>query len=526
MADAPGGDIRAGRRRFRPLGSMRLWSLAGVIAAAVIAVCANVLVHRFYTRWDMTRAGLYTLSEATLETLRSLQEPVEVIVFLSASDPLRVSVEHMLGSYRAETRSLKTRFVDPDRDPGEFLALQNKYGIIAGKTEDGRVVTDASLVVAHADRHWFITTEDMVVYDDKDDRARPALEQSLTEGIRNVLAREKTEVCFTQGHQELSPDDGSSQGLAELKFRIQKDNYLSRAVDLVSPAKSETLDGCAVVVVAGPDVAFSPSAARRLRDYFARGGNLLLLLNPVLDEASRIRSSGLEPVTALGGVELGADFIIEQNPSLRLPQGLGETFFVEPQEHDVTAGLFSGGEVKFRPVLSAAQSQKATAGGPGKALLTTSNKAFSVKDIRPFVEEGREVEKRAGDSSGPFHVAMAAQLPAKSAAKEARGGRLVVAGSANVAFGQAWRDPTLLGNRLFAESALSWLAARPKIVSVPEKPSHAAGLNLTEENLGEILRYVLVYMPGAALVLGLALLYMRRREERRSRRDKKEQTTR
>jgi hypothetical protein len=93
----------------------------------------------------------------------------------------------------------------------------------------------------------------------------------------------------------------------------------------------------------------------------------------------------------------------------------------------------------------------------------------------------------------------------------------VVVGTANLAFSQSWRDATLLGSRIFVESALSWLAAKPAIVSVPEKPSHPAGLSLTEDSLGEVLRYVLVYMPGAAILLGGLILVRRRGTERRSR---------
>lgn len=498
--------------------ALKWMSVGGVFAAAVIAVCANVISHRFYRRWDWTSAGLYTLSQPTIETLHSLSEPVDVIVFLSASDPMSVSVEHMLSAYGAESKLLKPRYVDPDRSPAEFLALQKEYGIVAGKTEDGRVVTDASIVIAKGDRHWYVTTEDMVVYNDKDQQSRPALEQALTEGIRNVLSKEKTLVCFTTGHQEISADDGGPHGLAELKFRIQKDNYTTKTVDLVSPDKSETLDGCQVVIVPGPDVAVTESAAQRLEAYFSRGGNLFLLVNPVLDDGNRIRSSGLEHLAGLAGIELGQDFIVERDPELRMPQGLGETYFATPKPHDITRGLLDDDKPKVRPMITAAQSLRALPGSLAQPLLTTSKDAFSVKDIRPFVEEGRAVEKRAGDASGPFTIAFASELPKPPGSKERHGQRMVVTGTANIAFCQSWRDATLLGDRLLVESALSWLAAKPSIVSVPEKPAHPAGLSLTEDSIAEVQRYVLLYLPGASLFFGVLILLRRRSVEQKSRR--------
>jgi hypothetical protein len=499
--------------------ALRWLSVAGVFAGAVIAVSANVLASRFYARWDVTTGGLYTLSQATLETLHGLSEPIDIAVFLSASDPMTLSVQQMLSSYQAETHLLRPRYVDPDRDPAEFLALQKEYGVSVGKTEDGKVVTDASLVIAHGSQHWFVNNDDMVQYNERDNTARPRLEQALTEGIRNVLSKEKTLVCFTTGHQELSADDGGPHGLAELKYRIQKDNYTTKTVDLGSPEKDQSLEGCRVVIVPGPDVAFDPASAKRLENYFAKGGNLFLLVNPILDEDNRIKPSGLESVATRGGLELGADFVIERNREFRMPQGLGETYFATPKPHDVTAGLLDDETPKLRPLLTAAQSVRVVKDGLGQALLVTSADAFSVKDIRPFVDEGRAVEKRTGDASGPFAIAAAAELAKPAASVERHGPRMVVVGTANVAFGQVFRDATMLGDRVFLESAVAWLAAKPAVVSIPEKPTHPAGLSLTEDSLGETLRYVLVYLPGSALGLGVLILFRRRATERKSRRD-------
>ena len=114
--------------------TLKVLSATGVFAAAVIAVCVNVLVARFYQRWDWTSRGLYTLSSATLETLHGLDDQLSVVVLLGKSDPLTLSVRHMLTSYGAETQQLDVRFVDPDRNPAEFLALQQKYGIAASFT--------------------------------------------------------------------------------------------------------------------------------------------------------------------------------------------------------------------------------------------------------------------------------------------------------------------------------------------------------------------------------------------------------
>jgi hypothetical protein len=497
--------------------SIKAISAVGVIAAALLGVTLNVLVARFYKRWDWTSTGLYTLSTATLDTLHGLNEPVEVIIFLSASDPMTLSVRHMLEAYGAETTKLSARYVDPDRSPAEFLALQQKYQILSGKTEDGRVVTDASLVIARGDRHWFVTNDDMVSWDENDGQARPKLEQALTEGLRNVLTVGSVKLCFTSGHQEISIEDGGPNGIAELRFRLQKNNYEVVALDLSSPQLPK-LDECRVVALIGPEVKFSQKAAEHVATYLQGGGNVLILTNPILDEENRIQPSGLEPVCRVAGVELQNDFIIEKNEQARLPQGLGETFFTTPKPHAVTNGLFKDDQPRFKVLASAAQSLKPKGDG-AVPLLVTSDEAFSLHDVRPFVEQGKPVEKGENDPKGPFTIAFATELPKASSSNAPHGPRALIAGSANLAWSRNWRDPTLLGNRLFLESAVSWLAARPALVSVPEKPEHDAGLGLSEDSMSEVLRYVLIYMPGAAIALGVFVTMRRRGKEKRSRAD-------
>ena len=118
-------------------------SVAGVAAAIVIALCVNLLASRHYRRWDATETGLYTLSRVTEHTLKGLDETVEVYVLLSSGDPLVLTLRHVLDAYRAISPRIQPRFVDPDQSPAEFLAIQQKYGVNAAKTEGGRVVTDA-----------------------------------------------------------------------------------------------------------------------------------------------------------------------------------------------------------------------------------------------------------------------------------------------------------------------------------------------------------------------------------------------
>lgn len=491
----------------------RLFPWLGVAAAGLLAINANVLGARWYQRWDVTRDDLYTLSAPTLELLHGLREPLEINVLLSKSDPLSVSVRHMLEAYGAETRQLLIRYVDPDRSPAEFLAMQQKYRILAGKADDGRVVTDAAIVVAQGERHWFVTADELVRVDEDSGRARPALEQALTSALANLKRGERAKLCFATGQREPTVDDAGPEGLSELRQRLTKDNYEVASVELSAPRAE--LTSCTAVLVATPELEVPAAAAARLLEYARAGGSALLLLPPTLGDGRAVRPSGLEPVLELFGVTLSRDVVLEQDERTRLPSGQGELFFPTLSSHAITLGiLHEDDKLSSRVLVVQARSLAVSEGAV--LLLRSSDQAIAVADLDALSSPERRAELGHQLKPGPHGLAAARELQAPNGA--ARGARLFVSGASNLAWNRNFQDPSLYGNRRLIENAVSWVAARPNMVSVPQKPEREVGLSLSEESLGEVMRYVLFYMPGSAGLVGAFVLLRRRNLERRSRR--------
>jgi gliding motility-associatede transport system auxiliary component len=489
-------------------------SAAGVIGAIVLTLLVNILSARHYDRWDFTTAKLYTLSPATLTTLHGLEQNVEVEVLLSSSDPLQRSVKNLLDAYGSETTRLDVRFVDPDRHPAEFVAVQQKYGIVAGRTEDGRVVTDAAIVMASRGRHWFITADDMVDFSEVDEgRTKSKLEQSMTEGIRSVLGGTRRKICFTYGHGEFSLDDNSEQGLGELRDRLLKNNYEPVTVNSTSGDPKEAYEGCDAVVVTGPGLPFTKPEADVIAERMRAGMSGLFMLNPMLDADRKAQlDTGLESVAKMFGIGIVNDYVFELDNDARVPRGTGEVFFPTLEPHATTDGLVgpSLAIAGLRIVAVRARSFDAVpAEVQPTTIMKTSDQAFGMKDFYRWVETGGEPTKGRDDRSGPLAIGMAAELP-KAEGAEQHGARLVVLGTANPALGQNWRDMALRGNAVLTGNILSWIASKPPIVDIPAKVTPAATLRITEGSLNEIVRYVLVFMPAAALLLGVAV-YLRRR---------------
>ena len=71
---------------------------------------------------------------------------------------------------------------------------------------------------------------------------------------------------------------GAGDGLDRLRLALGDVGYADRVIVLATtPAVPED---CAVVAAIGPRRPFAPGEAARLEDYLARGGRLLLMLDP------------------------------------------------------------------------------------------------------------------------------------------------------------------------------------------------------------------------------------------------------
>ncbi len=504
-----------------------LMSAAGVVAAGVLAVLINVLAARHYRRWDFTTHRLYTLSPATLDTLRSLPDPVRVEVLLPSSDPMASSVRLLLAEYQGKTRKLDVVFTDPDRHPAEFLALQQKYGIEAGKTDDGQVVMDASIIVSRqGHKPFFLSTAELVDVDGTEEfRTRSRMEQAFTLALRAVQIDERPVICFVTGHGEVRVDESGARGLSEFVSRLRKNNYDVDSVDTSSPNATNALDKCRVAVVVEPSQPFALADAERIRNWFQAGGNVFVLAGPVPDaHKNAFLPLGLQAITAAGGILMNEDFVFEVDPSRKLPGGLGDQFFAEPKPHEVTMGLLGPhGATDLKILVGRARSlsRSEDAKVAPAELLVAGKDAFGMTDFFAWVQKGGPPVRGPRDQGAPIVLAMASELArAADASAGASGGvgrpakgqhgpRMIVVGGASPALGQNWLEPVLRGGAIFTESALTWLAARPPLVDLPEKPA-VAGTRISEANLGEVGRYVLLYMPAAAALLGLAV-YLRRR---------------
>ncbi|MPT34431.1 MAG: gliding motility-associated ABC transporter substrate-binding protein GldG, partial [Flavobacterium sp.] len=88
----------------------------GITLLALVAV--NVIGSYFFKRFDLTQDKRYTLSETSLEILKSIDSPLYIDVFLDGQFPgefkrLQAETKQLLEEYKAYNSNIIFQFVNP-----------------------------------------------------------------------------------------------------------------------------------------------------------------------------------------------------------------------------------------------------------------------------------------------------------------------------------------------------------------------------------------------------------------------------
>ena len=179
--------------------------------------------------------------------LSSLDAPLKMTVFARETEfpPFR----DRLDEYEYVSKKVSTEYVDPDKKPAIAQQLQiQAYGTVA------------------------------IQYKGRIERVTGSTEQDITNGIIKVVTGKERTVYFTQGHGEKDTAGAERAGYSGIVTQLTRDNYKVEKLPLAQQA--EVPADASVVVVAGPKTDLLPGEVDALKAYLAKGGKLMLLLDP------------------------------------------------------------------------------------------------------------------------------------------------------------------------------------------------------------------------------------------------------
>lgn len=521
---------------------------AGVMLALALLVIVNYFGWKYHERFDWTRSEIHSLSEKTENVLASLDQPVELIVFLTpmqGNPEIYQQVRNLVQLYEAASQQVSVRFMDPARNLAEAQQLAERFElanpnvVVVASGDDKRILLESEL--GQMDFSGGMGTA-------------PTLsnfrgEQAITGAILELAEQRKPKILFTTGHGERSLDEFGPDGFSTLRDLLNLENLEAEEwASLNQPRVPEDAD---LVVIARPTATFLEPELEVLGTWAATGGRLLLLLDPELAAAGGLGGTGLSEWLAGYGVEVGADVVVD--PASRIPFFGADTFYAESYgSHAVTKTLQDEGlPVLLSLVRSVrrAESDGDTPVGEPKIteLLFTSSDGWAERDLSNLgaVEEDDddlagpvalgvvveqeleagddEAAEETGDDEGSDDETAEDESTGDGEADEEPGDdegdagegdrgrsmRLVVLGDSDFAANRLLQ--TNAANQVLVSDVLNWMVEREELTGIPPKEPEQVRLNLSRPEVSWIRTFALAVLPVASILLGLWIWYQRRR---------------
>jgi gliding motility-associatede transport system auxiliary component len=468
----------------------RLGSLAAGSVVVVLAIlfAINYLSSRHNKRWDLTAAKQFSLSDQTKKVLQGLQKPVHIRVFDRSDGFTRF--RERLDEYQYQSKQISVEYIDLEKRP----SLANELKI----QTPGTVVMD---------------------YEGRTERVTSDGEQELTNGLIKVIQGKTHKVYFVGGHGERAPETSDRTGYSTIASSLKNDNFETETIVLAQ--QKAVPDDASVVIVAGPKTDFFPAEIEMLKKYLAKGGKVMLLLDPP-DRADSPPLANLIALAKDWGIDVGTNIVVDVSG---MGQLLGTDVSVpvaaKYDTHPITDRF------NLLTAYPLARSVTSVEGGvnghSAQNLVDTSKNSWAETDIKRLATSGqveREVDK--GDKPGPVSLAAAVSAPATDApAPAATTGdsankpgdapkpetRVVVFGDSDFVTNGYLGIP---GNRDLFLNSVNWLAQQENLISIRPKDPEDRRVSLTSDQAKLIFWLSILIIPGLILAGGVQTWWRRR----------------
>jgi ABC-type uncharacterized transport system involved in gliding motility auxiliary subunit len=466
--------FKEGMGKFKLAGSSNM--TAAILLVLVLAVVITLISNRHYLRWDLTSTGEHSLSEKTIQVLKTIKQPVKIKAFvqeaLEGTDP----VKRLLSAYVYAAPNITYEMIDPERNPG----MTTRYKITSLNT----------LILEGYKRSQTVKIPD---------------EENLTNGLIRLIKSKTEKVYWITGHGERTFEGGDPESLSSLQESLANQNCEFQDLNLM---QKDIPHDAALVVVAAPEKRFFPEEVESLRKYLNKGGSLLVFLEPFVD-------GGLKDFLKDYGIITTGDIVVD-----KMSRVMGGDYLIPMVAnygvHEITKNFRL---TSFFPMARSVEVAPERKGG-----ITLTNLAFTSTESwaetdRAALEQGK-VAFDERDRRGPISLAVIAELePAIEKAREkgeggkedphkiAGKGKMVVFGDVHFATN---KFITVSGNNDFITNTLNYLVGREDLISIKKKPKPMDTLMLSREQGLVLFVIPVVIVPLFVLLLGLLVWYRRR----------------
>ncbi len=471
---------------------------ARIVVLAIIAFAGiNYSANVWNWKVDLSYFKTTRPSEATIGLVKSLTVPVEVLLFYPAANEVLDHVQAYTDELARASDRIHVRVVDQ--------ALEIELA------KELKVRNNGVIVLRANGRNEQLKTEVEL------DNARNALKTLDTDFHNRLLkvVRPPRLAYFTSGHNERDYAVQSSDGratLAELRTLLETQGFSVERLGLAEGLGTAVPENANLLIVAGPTQAFMSAELEAMRAYLARGGRMLVMVDPEEAAASQALADML-------GVKIGGTPVASDKNLVRL-QDRGESSYYwgsnNTAPHDsITTLNKATGRLPLVFITTGTVTKKADA----PVSLTVSPTLRGMPDAWDDVNRNGKLDE--GEKREVLDLAVAIEGSYASAkaedGKEAPPlARVLVAGDSDLAATGILSG--VPGNQTYFIDGVRWLVGEDKqVAGLPESEKDVPIVHRKEKDT--IWFYGTSFLVPAA-VLGLGLTASRR--ARRVKREVKE----
>lgn len=319
-------------------------ALKQVLIVIVGLIALNIAGNQFYTFFDLTEDGRFTLAEPTRNVLEQVDTPVHIRVLLEGDFPaeikrLQEGMQEQLSRFKSISKQITISYEDPEEGTvdarNQRFDSYKKLGINpsnlreSGKGSKSERFIFPAVIIESRDTLAMNLLDNAVPGVSEAEVINNSvnlLEYRLADGIKKAVFPSPSIVAFTTGRGELSPIQ-----TYDLERNLRKNAYtVGRLnidnVDIIDPQVD-------LLIIAKPQKTFSEKDKFILDQFVMGGGRVIWLIDRLGVELDSLRRQGsfvprdyplnLEDLLFKYGVRLQPNLLLDlENTKIPLQTGM------------------------------------------------------------------------------------------------------------------------------------------------------------------------------------------------------------
>ena len=328
-----------------------------IVLVTIIGI--NIISHNFYKRFDLTKDKRYTLSEAALQTVKPVNSPLVIDVFLEGDFPsefrrLRNETQQILEEFALHNNNVKFNFINPLDDEAtreqnlQQLAQRGMQPFQITIQESGKTSQEVIIPWALASYNEQTVVIPLIknnLLDSDQERVNKSiqnLEYTFAEGFNKLVNPKAKKIAVLRGNNQLK-----DAYVADFLKTIGEHYFLAPfTLDSVASNPTKTLEdlkGFDLIISAKPMQPFSEEEKYVLDQYTMHGGKSLWLTEAVIMDKDSLYNNSGKAVAIMKDLNLN-DFFFKYG--VRINPVMVNDLYSAP----ITLAIGEGNNAQFQPV--------------------------------------------------------------------------------------------------------------------------------------------------------------------------------